>query len=161
MDATDIRRSSMIKLAATSSTPDEYFLSKYTHFTTLSDWCPVIRYSEVLLSRAEALVRSGSAVTQGAVDLLNAVRTRSFATGAYTLASFGSASDFNTAVLQERNFEFLGEGVRSFDLMRLGLDIPAKAGMTMGDVGAIAASSSAYIFPMPSGELSLNKLLTP
>jgi starch-binding outer membrane protein, SusD/RagB family len=161
MDPTDIRRSSMIKLPATSSTPDEYFLSKYTHFTTLSDWCPVIRYSEVLLSRAEALVRSGSTVTQGAVDLLNAVRTRSFPTGAYNLASFASAADFNTAVLQERNFEFLGEGVRSFDLMRLGLDIPAKIGLTMGDVGAIAASSTAYIFPMPSGELSLNKLLTP
>jgi hypothetical protein len=161
MDPTDIRRSSMIMLPATKSTPDEYFLSKYTHFTTLSDWCPVIRYSEVLLSRAEALVRSGSAVTQGAVDLLNAVRTRSFTTGAYTLANFASAADFNTAVLQERNFEFLGEGVRSFDIMRLGLDIPAKVGLNMGDVGAIAASSSAYCWPMPSGELSLNNLLTP
>lgn len=161
MDPTDIRRSSMDKLPATGSEPDKYFLSKYTHQTTLSDWCPVLRYSEVLLSRAEALVRSGSAVTQSAVDLLNAVRTRAFPTGAYTLASFASAADFNTAVLQERDFEFLGEGMRSFDLMRLGLDIPAKVGLTMGDVGAIAASSSAYMFPMPSGELSLNKLLTP
>jgi len=161
MDPTDIRRSSMVKLPATSSTPDEFFLSKYTHQTTLSDWCPVIRYAEVLLSRAEALVRSGGTVTQGAVDLLNAVRTRSFPTGAYTLASFATATDFYTAVLQERNFEFLGEGIRSFDLMRLGLDIPAKIGLTMGDVGAIAASSSAYIYPMPSGELSLNKLLVP
>jgi hypothetical protein len=161
MDPTDIRKSSMIKLPASGSEPDKYFLAKYTHQTTLSDWCPVIRYSEVLLSRAEALVRSGSAVTQGAVDLLNAVRTRSFPTGAYTLASFSSATDFNNAVLKERDFEFLGEGMRSFDLMRLGLDIPAKVGLTMGDVGAIASSSSAYIFPMPSGELSLNKLLTP
>jgi len=107
------------------------------------------------------MVRSGGAVTQGAVDLLNAVRTRSFPTGAYTLASLASATAFYTAVLQERNFEFLGEGVRSFDIMRLGLDIPAKMGLTMGDVGAIAATSSAYIFPMPSGELSLNKLLVP
>jgi hypothetical protein len=142
------------------SQPTQYFISKYTHFTTLQDWCPIIRYSEVLLSRAEAIVRSG-AVTQEAVDLLNAVRTRSFPTGAYTVASFASAADFNTAVLQERNYEFLGEGVRSFDLLRLGLDIPAKIGLTMGDVGAIAANSSAYFWPMPSGELSLNKLLTP
>jgi hypothetical protein len=161
MDPTDIRRSSMDVIPATSSTPDEFFISKYTHQTTLSDWCPVIRYAEILLSRAEALVRSGGSVTQPAVDLLNAVRTRSFATGAYTLASFATAEAFYTAVLQERNFEFLGEGVRSFDLMRLGLDIPAKIGLTMGDVGAIAASSTAYIFPMPSGELSLNKLLVP
>jgi hypothetical protein len=161
MDPTDIRRSSMVKLSPGGTDPDQYFLSKYTHFTTLSDWCPVIRYAEVLLSRAEALVRSGGSVTQGAVDLLNAVRTRSLSTGAYTLASFATTADFNTAVLQERNFEFLGEGVRSFDLMRLGLDIPPKIGLTMGNIAAISATSSAYIWPIPSGELSLNKLITP
>ena len=161
MDPTDIRRSSMAKLSPGGTQPDQFFITKYTHFTTLQDWCPVIRYAEVLLSRAEAIVRQGGSVTQPAVDLLNAVRTRSFPTGAYTLASFGSAAAFYTAILQERNFEFLGEGMRSFDLMRLGLDIPAKPGLTMGDVGLIASSSSAYVWPMPSGELSLNKLLTP
>lgn len=161
MEPTDIRRSSMVKLSPGGSETDEYFISKYTHFTTLSDWCPVIRYAEVLLSRAEALVRSGAAVTQGAVDLLNAVRTRSYPTGAYTLASFATPAAFYIAILQERNFEFLGEGVRSFDLMRLGLDIPAKDGLTMGNIGAISASSSAYIWPISSGELSLNKLITP
>jgi len=161
MDPSDIRRSSMDKLIPGGSNPDQFFLSKFTHFTTLSDWCPIIRYSEVLLSRAEAIVRSGSSVTQPAVDLLNAVRTRSFPTGAYALADFATAADFYTAVLQERNFEFLGEGMRSFDLMRLGLDIPSKDGLTMGKVGAIAANSSAYIWPIPSGELSFNKLCEP
>jgi hypothetical protein len=161
MDPTDIRRSSMDKIAAKGTEPEKFFISKYTHQTTLSDWTPVLRYSEVLLSRAEAIVRSGGAVTQQAVDLLNAVRTRAFPTGAYTLASFASPASFYAAVLQERNFEFLGEGMRSFDLMRLGLDIPAKIGLTMGNVGAIAATSSAYIFPIPSGELSLNKLINP
>jgi hypothetical protein len=159
MDPTDIRRSSMAILIPGGTEPDQYFLTKFTHLTTLSDWCPIIRYAEVLLSRAEALVRNGGSVTQDAVDLLNAVRTRAFPTGAYTLADFATPADFNNAVLQERNFEFLGEGMRSFDLMRLGMDIPAKEGLNMGDVGAIAASSSAYMFPMPSGELSLNKLL--
>lgn len=161
MDPTDIRRSSMDVLSPGGSEPDQYFLTKFTHFTTLSDWCPVIRYAEVLLSRAEAIVRNGGAVTQEAVDLLNAVRTRAFATGAYTVGSFAAASDFYTAVLQERNFEFLGEGMRSFDLMRLGLDIPEKDGLTMGHIGAIPATSSAYIWPIPSGELSLNKLCVP
>ncbi|MEI6049978.1 MAG: RagB/SusD family nutrient uptake outer membrane protein [Bacteroidota bacterium] len=161
MDETDLRKSSMVMLSPGGTSPDQYFISKFTHFTTLSDWCPVLRYAEVLLSRAEAIVRSGGTVSQAAVDLLNVVRTRSFPTGAYTLASFATATDFYTAVLQERNFEFLGEGMRSFDLMRLGLDIPAKDGLTMGNVGAIPASSSAYIWPIPSGELSLNKLCTP
>ena len=161
MDPTDIRRSSMDVLHPGGTDPDQYFISKYTHFTTLSDWCPVLRYAEVLLSRAEALVRNGGNITQEAVDLLNAVRTRAFPTGAYTLGNFAAATDFYTAVLQERNFEFLGEGMRSFDLMRLGLDIPAKEGLTMGNIGAISASSSAYYWPIPSGELSFNKLCVP
>jgi hypothetical protein len=161
MDPTDIRKSSMEVLSPGGSDPDQYFITKFTHFTTLEDWCPVLRYAEVLLSRAEAIVRSGSAVTQEAVDLLNAVRTRAFPTGAYTVASFAAPADFYTAVLQERNFEFLGEGMRSFDLMRLGLDIPAKEGLTMGNVGEISATSTAYYWPIPSGELSLNKLCTP
>jgi starch-binding outer membrane protein, SusD/RagB family len=158
MDPTDIRRSSMIEVAGD---PTEYFIPKYTHLTTLADWSPVIRYAEILLNRAEATVRSGGTVTQGAVDLLNAVRTRAFPAGAYALSDFATADAFYTAILQERNFEFLGEGVRSFDLMRLGMDIPAKDGFVQGSVEAVSATSTAYTFPIPSGELSLNKLCVP
>jgi starch-binding outer membrane protein, SusD/RagB family len=158
MDATDIRKSSMTEVAGD---PNKYFIPKFTHLTTLADWAPVIRYAEVLLNRAEAIVRSGNAVTQPAVDLLNAVRTRAFLTGEFTLASFATPDDFYTTILQERNFEFLGEGMRSFDLMRLGLDIPAKDGLLQGTVEAVSATSSAYMYPIPSGELSLNKLCVP
>lgn len=154
MAATDLRKTSLILADS------KYFLSKWTDFTTLTNYPPVIRYAEVLLSRAEAIVRSGGSVTQGAVDLLNAVRIRSFATGAYTLASFPSAASFYTAILQERDFEFLGEGLRAFDLMRMGVDIPAKDGGNMGVVGAIPSSSVGYMWPIPANELSLNKLMT-
>jgi hypothetical protein len=155
MAATDVRKTSLILAGS------QYFLSKWTDFTTLTNYPPVIRYAEVLLSRAEAMVRSGGSVTQGAVDLLNAVRIRSYPTGAYTLASFASAATFYTAILQERNFEFLGEGLRAFDIMRLGLDIPAKDGGNMGAVAAIPSSSIGYMWPIPANELSLNKLMTP
>ena len=155
MAATDVRKTSLILTAS------QYFLAKWTDFTTLTNYPPVIRYAEVLLSRAEAIVRAGGSVTQGAVDLLNAVRTRSYPTGAYTLASFATPASFYTAVLQERNFEFLGEGLRAFDIMRLGLDIPAKDGGNMGAVGAVPSSSVGYMWPIPANELSLNKLMTP
>jgi hypothetical protein len=163
MDASDARKTSLVKVdpPAGSSEPPYYFISKYLDFTTLTDWAPVIRYSEVLLSRAEAIVRQGNAVTQGAVDLLNAVRTRSFPTGAYTLGSFASPAAFYTAVLQERNIEFLGEGLRAFDIMRLGLDIPAKDGGGQGKIPAIPSSSIGYMWPIPATELSFNKLMTP
>ena len=65
-----------------------------------------------------------------------------------------------TAVLQERNFEFLGEGMRAFDIMRLGQAIPAKDGGNMGAVATIPSTSVGYMWPIPANELSLNKLMT-
>jgi hypothetical protein len=135
------------------------FLGKFPDFTTLTNFAPVIRYAEVLLNRAEALVRSGGTVTQGAIDLLNAVRTRSYPAGAYT--SFANAAAFYDAVLLERNIEFLGEGIRNMDVMRLSLTMPAKDGGSMGTVPAVTPTSSTYFWPTPVSELSFNKALTP
>lgn len=155
MDATDIRKTSLLL------NDSKYFLTKFPDYTTLTDYAPVMRYAEVLLNRAEAIVRSGGAVTAEAIALLNAVRTRSFPTGAYIPASFTAASDFYTAILLERNIEFLGEGIRTMDLQRLSLPFPAKDGGGMGNVPAIPSSSVGYVWPIPANELSLNKLMTP
>ncbi|MBG0861219.1 MAG: RagB/SusD family nutrient uptake outer membrane protein [Bacteroidales bacterium] len=152
MNDTDVRKSSLVLADG------NYFLSKYPDFTTLTNYAPVIRYAEVLLNRAEALVRSGGAVTAEALSLLNAVRTRSFPTGAY--ASFATVNDFYNAILLERNMEFLGEGMRNLDIMRLGIPIPAK-NTSMGNVAEIPSTSTSYIWPMPANELGINKLLTP
>lgn len=154
MDNTDARK------IMTNTVDGKIYLTKYVDQTNRSDYPQVIRYAEVLLNRAEALVRSGS-VTQQSVDLLNAVRTRSFAAGAYTPGSFADAAAFNDAVLLERNMEFLGEGIRNLDLMRLGLPIPAKNGGSFGAVAAIPTTSQTYYWPVPDSELSYNKLMTP
>lgn len=155
MDATDARKVMMI----TSS--GKKYLNKWPDNTNRTDYAPVMRYAEVLLNRAEALVRAGSSVKQEAVDLLNAVRKRSFSTGGYTLASFATAADFYTAILLERSMEFLGEGMRNMDIMRLSLTIPAKDGGSMGTVAAVAPNSSTYIWPISGNELTFNKLMTP
>ncbi|HCM60427.1 MAG TPA: RagB/SusD family nutrient uptake outer membrane protein [Bacteroidales bacterium] len=155
MDATDVRKTSM------ETASSKVYIMKYTDRSTRTDWSPVIRWAEVLLNRSEALVRAGNAVTQEAVDLLNAVRTRSFATGAYTLASFATIDDFINAILLERNMEFLGEGIRNMDLMRTGLAIPSKSSPDFGTVGAILPTAQSYFWPVPDSELSYNKLMTP
>jgi hypothetical protein len=155
MDATDVRKTSLLLNSG------KYFLTKFSDYTTLTDFAPVMRYAEVLLSRAEAIVRSGGAVTAEAIALLNAVRTRSFPTGAYIPANFAAAADFYTAILLERNIEFLGEGIRTMDLQRLSLPFPAKDGGGMGNVPAIPSNSIGYIWPISAVELSLNKLMTP
>jgi hypothetical protein len=154
MDATDARKT---MLRASSG---RYFLNKWPDYTTRTDYAPVMRYAEVLLNLSEAIVRNGGAVTQRAVDLLNAVRIRSFPTGGYTLASFATVQAFFNAVLFERNIEFLGEGLRNMDLMRLSLTIPGKNGGSMGNVAAIPTTSSSYIWPISGIELTFNKLMT-
>jgi hypothetical protein len=89
------------------------------------------------------------------------VRIRSFPTGAYTVASFADAPAFYDAILLERSMEFLGEGIRNMDLMRLGLTIPGKDGFGFGSVAPIPVASQSYFWPVPDSELSYNKLMTP
>lgn len=91
---------------------------------------PVLRFSDVLLMKAEALGFG----TIG-VDLINEVRTRAgatdyvsgdFNTGFYKYPTDGSANaittqaQFLTALLNERRLEFAFENQRFFDLVRTG-----------------------------------------
>ncbi len=154
MDDADARKEMMEEVAG------DHFLTKYTDQSTRADWAPVIRWAEVLLNRAEALVRDGNTVTADAVALLNAVRERSLAGGGYELSDFADAGEFYDAILLERNMEFLGEGMRNQDLMRLGLEIPGKVSAGFGPVAAVPTSSQAYIWPVPDNERSYNKLMT-
>ncbi|HEU5168691.1 MAG TPA: RagB/SusD family nutrient uptake outer membrane protein [Chitinophagaceae bacterium] len=130
-----------------------YLDKKYPAGSPYTDWVPVMRYSEVLLNLAEARARSTNTVDAQAVALLNAVRNRSDATTTYTVASFPTVTELINAILKERRIEFLGEGLRSPDLLRLGLTIPAK-----GTVSAIPPSATNYIWPISATELLLNSL---
>lgn len=153
LDAQDARK--LLFQTGTVSKVTRYFVGKWQSYTVQSDYAPVIRYAEVLLNYAEALVRDGGTVTQQAVDLLNAVRTRSYPAGAYALGGFADAAAFYTAILNERNMEFLGEGIRNMDLMRTTSTIPAKGG-----IAAVAPASASYIWPIPDNEMTSNKLMT-
>jgi starch-binding outer membrane protein, SusD/RagB family len=129
------------------------YLSKYPSITPFTDYAPVMRYSEVLLNLAEAKVRSTNSIDAQAVALLNAVRNRSDAGVTFTTASFATVADLLDAILTERRIEFLGEGLRAPDLLRLGLPIPAKS-----NIAAIPFSAQNYIWPISAAELQLNKL---
>jgi len=99
-----------------------YYLKKYsalcdkngksiaTNFQTgpSQDYC-VIRYSDVLLMAAEL----GS---QKAQNYLDKVRTR---------AGLASVTVSKAAIQDERRFEFVGEGIRYWDLLRQGLQTAA------------------------------------
>ncbi|EOZ92843.1 hypothetical protein A33Q_3934 [Indibacter alkaliphilus LW1] len=129
------------------------YLNKFPRGPQHLDYAPIIRYAEVLLNLSEALVQSGGDQSR-ALELLNAVRTRSNPEGAYS--GFASTEAFMEALLLERRLEFIGEGLRSFDLMRTLSTIPGKE-----NVQAIPPSSPNYIWPISGVELLTNSLMTP
>ena len=140
--ATDARRTNFV----TSSTPIRY--SKFND--DLNNYVPIIRYSEVMLNLAEALARRDAVLNVRALTLLNAVHQRSNPTGTLVATTKTQLIDI---ILTERRIEFLGEGLRSLDIMRLVQPFPAK-----GSVSAVPASSVTYVWPIPASELLYNTL---
>jgi len=129
-----------------------YLNTKYNAPSPFIDWAPVIRWSEVLLNLAEARARTNVGVDGQALLLLNAVRQRS--DPAVILAPATQAA-LIAAILTERRIEFLGEGLRNIDLMRLLQTIPAK-----GSAPSKTPADAGYIWPISADEMSLNKLMT-
>lgn len=150
--STDERRG----LTITGPRTGKIWLSKFHQASPFLDYAPIIRYAEVLLNLSEALTRSNNTIDSRALALLNAVYTRSNPGKSLTSSSFATVQDFWNRILEERRIEFLGEGIRNGDIMRLGLTFPAKSQHAFG---AVAPSDPAYIFPIPNTELVLNNLM--
>jgi hypothetical protein len=129
-----------------------YLNTKYASASPFTDFVPVIRYSEVMLNLAEALARGNATVDVRSLALLNAVRQRSDPATTLAPATHQALID---EILPERRIEFLGEGLRNGDLMRLLQTIPAK-----GSAPSKAPADQGYIWPISSDELSLNHLMT-
>jgi hypothetical protein len=110
-----------------------------------SDNINLIRYEEVILNYAEALVesnRAGDALTQ--LNLLTAERGAQ----AWTVAT-------KEIVLQERRRELCFEGFRHDDLARNGMDIPLVNDLQQTH-GGPAYGSFNYVFPIPEVEMNAN-----
>lgn len=125
-DCADLRRTSLTGLFTHAGAGGSaVFLTKYTDVVNLGDYAPIVRYSEVMLNAAEALVRqpanlAGTAPAR-AIEIVNVIRARA------GLAAYAGATT-NDAVLREiwnqRRIEFLGEGRRWLDTHR-NLKVPA------------------------------------
>jgi len=135
-----------------TNTSGKKFVAKYKTGSPYTDFPPVIRYAEVMLNLAEALARTNAGVDVRALALVNAVRQRS--DPAVTIVA-ATQAELISAILLERRIEFLGEGLRNNDLMRLLQTIPAK-----GSAPNKAPGEPGYIWPISSDELSLNHLMT-
>jgi len=147
---TDKRRA----MVYTNPSNNKKYLSKFPTLAAAqyTDWVPVIRWPEVLLNLAEALARTNTGVNARALALLRAVHERSDPT---LILAPTTQSELIDMILKERRIEFLGEGLRNMDLMRLLQTIPAK-----GSAPSKAPNESQYIWPISATELSTNKLMT-
>lgn len=117
-------------------------------WTANTDNVPLIRYAEVLLNLAEALARTNG-LDARAIALVNAVRKRSDAATTLVPATQQALID---AILLERQIELIGEGLRAIDLMRLGMNFPAKPGVA----NPVTPNDPQYIWPIPNNELVVN-----
>jgi starch-binding outer membrane protein, SusD/RagB family len=132
------------------------FTGKYTNLT---DWAPIIRYSEVLLTYAEAQARIATGVDADVIEKLNMVRDRArVSKPQYTVASFVSKDELIEAVLGERHVELAFEGHRFWDLMRVKASVTNKYnsdGTSLMPTQPFGAQKN--IFPIPQLEIDKSK----
>lgn len=86
---------------------------------------PVLRYADVLLLLAEAENEISGAPTARAKEMLKLVRDRAFVNADNKtemvdtyISNLNSYDDFKQAIINERAWEFGGENIRKFDLIR-------------------------------------------
>jgi hypothetical protein len=160
-----------------------YYISKFSGqdgSPTLSS--PVmLRLAEVYLNRAEAYAKTGN--VNSALDDLNEIRTNRMVVpegGSLDDYLYNAERDGITsgnileAVLKERRIELAFEGHEIFDILRNGQDLvrdywgyhldnyngiptSSEPGMDVSGV-VIHASDPSTVYPIPSSEISTNKL---
>ena len=103
---------------------------------------PMIRYSDVLLMFAEAENEINGAPTGAAISAYEQVRTRAY--GANPIGA--TPADYNgffNAIVNERWWEFGGEGMRKYDLIRWNM-LASRIAKTKSDLTAMATLSAPY-----------------
>ena len=111
---------------------------------------PLLRYADILLTRAEALNESSSTPSTEAFGLINQVRTRAGLPD-LTIANTPTKEAFRDAVLRERGWEFISEGKRREDLIRQGKFVSLAQAR-----GATNAKATHVLFPIPQSEVDAN-----
>ncbi|MEQ7799827.1 SusD family outer membrane lipoprotein NanU [Pedobacter sp. ASV1-7] len=160
----DTRRDASIQAAYSSPTAGTYriagcFLRKYQgqqdagNRRYTNDY-PIYRYADLLLLMAEAKEILG----ESPAAEINEIRARAYGAN-YNVAVQGFPNlpgdgDIKTAILNERFFEFIGEGKRWYDLRRMGDSyVYANTGLSAGE-------SYKLLWPIDRGSLTNNRALT-
>lgn len=130
---------------------------------------PDMRYAEVLLTAAEALIEKNNAVTAEAVGYVNEIRARArnkagvpqlFPTD-LLLANITSKGQMIDIVMNERRLELAFEFKRWYDIKRRKLGDDVFKGPNSLEPHSNFSTERDYLFPLPADELKLNPNLNP
>ncbi|HNW56175.1 MAG TPA: RagB/SusD family nutrient uptake outer membrane protein [Bacteroidales bacterium] len=114
----------------------------------------VIRYADVLLMRAEALIMDNK--TDEALPLINDVRRR---VNAFEYTSLGNQDEAIKKIKLERRLELCGEQVRWFDLIRWGEAMKVINEEKMAAKGVAPFLPKHVLFCIPQEEKDANPLV--
>jgi hypothetical protein len=103
---------------------------------------PMIRYPDVLLMFAEADNELNGNPSAAAITAFEQVRKRAFGASSIGTTPSDYAGFFN-AIMKERSFEFGGEGIRKYDLIRWNL-LGQRLAETKASLAAMAAGQPPY-----------------
>ncbi|MET3115685.1 hypothetical protein AAKU52_003437 [Pedobacter sp. CG_S7] len=135
---------------------------------------PILRYSDVLLMLAEADNEVNGGPSSSALEAINIVRRRGYgtaltATNATADIQPGKTKDeFLKLIQDERSRELCFEALRRPDLIRWGIFIPTMKAVALeykayngtyayGALAGTNVSDKHLLFPIPSGEMSVNR----
>lgn len=135
------------------------YCEKFNEYSTRLEWIPIFRYAEVLLNLAECYYNKGDYDT--ALDYLKQVRTRSIPEADDTLVTYSErGAALWTAIDNERRWEFIGEGLRGYDISRRAEDY--RHPLTDGGWTVIATPEdhTSYCWAYPLYETTVNPSLS-
>ncbi|MGI9545155.1 MAG: RagB/SusD family nutrient uptake outer membrane protein [Cyclobacteriaceae bacterium] len=114
----------------------------------------ILRFADILLMYAEALVMSGGSLTDAA-DAVNQVRQRVN----LPVMTFANGTELMTEIEHQRVMEFVMEGTRYFDLIRWGTLVETLNAHGFPDGASNIDFEKHKYFPIPLGEVNSNELL--
>lgn len=118
-----------------------------------------LRYDDLLLLKAEALILGETPDLQAAADIIDQIRTRA-GISKLTNAEKGNKESLFRVYVNERRLELACEGERWYDLVRLDLVEETMAAAQRNDSGrlpiAVPYTRNSYLLPIPQDVLDTN-----
>lgn len=129
------------------------------------------RVAEIILMKAEALIMKGESSWASAVELINTIRRRASLNDLDIVVEETDEKTMLEAVMHEREMEFLAEGKRWYDLLRVArydhgdgvyrqwfVDEVVEGNQTTKDewIRSVLLDENAWYMPIPYSEIEIN-----